>query len=817
KKKQLYEMGQMSYIGQLDWVAKFGYIYTENVLRVKEVQELLKSNEKFDIVVLEHFFNEAMMIFAHKFNCPLVLLAPGPTTVFNNHLFANPSPPSYVPGLLADFGTHMTFWERLKNTYYDIAGELFVNYVMLPKQEEILKRTVPDAPDLKDILYNSSLLLLTSHISLKDPVPLQPAIKEIGGYHVQPPKPLPKDLQEFLDNAKEGKKEAILKVFSKLKHKVLWKFEADLPEKPKNVEIMSWLPQQDILAHPNVIAFITHAGLLGTIEAIYHGVPLLGLPIFWDQEKNIEDAVRKGYGLKIPFQQLNEENFGYITTFIISQDKIARTMKLKLFFLLFAICAVEPAKILGIFPTPAASHFTLGFRLMKELADRGHEVTVVNPFPQKTPINNYTDIPVESMNDALFEYMPNNQYVVLEFKKDFWARDAMCFAEKIKFLHNMAYKLTEKLVSHENFQKLLNSDAEFDLIIIEYFLNEASLGLGKFFDAPVVLFSTLPSSTLTNHLFANPGPSSYVPNLLTQYTGDMDFWQRFSNLAYNTFDNFYKHYYMLPLHDHLLKTYISKDLNVEDVIYNASLILLNSHPSISEPVPHTPNMIEIGGFHINSPKALPLKLQEFMDEANEGVVLFSMGSNLNSLDLDPDKRDAILKAFSRIKQKVLWKFEDDFTIETVYHGVPIIGIPIYGDQKLNIARAVKNGYAVSVPLQELTEEKLSWALNEVLNNTEYANNVKTHSKIMKDQIVTPLDSAVYWIEYVIRHNGTRHLQSAGLHLTWFKRNLIDIIIVLVVIDLALFLIFYYIIKHIIHYLMKFVRKRENKKYERLST
>lgn len=56
------------------------------------------------------------------------------------------------------------------------------------------------------------------------------------------------------------------------------------------------------------------------------------------------------------------------------------------------------------------------------------------------------------------------------------------------------------------------------------------------------------------------------------------------------------------------------------------------------------------------------------------------------------------------------------TIETVYYGVPIIGIPVFGDQPSNIANAVANGFAVSISLYELNEDKLSWALNKILNN-----------------------------------------------------------------------------------------------------
>lgn len=44
---------------------------------------------------------------------------------------------------------------------------------------------------------------------------------------------------------------------------------------------------------------------------------------------------------------------------------------------------------------PAHSHYTLAFRLAKELADRNHEVTFINPYPQKTPIKNLKEISLE--------------------------------------------------------------------------------------------------------------------------------------------------------------------------------------------------------------------------------------------------------------------------------------------------------------------------------------------------------------------------------------------------------------------------------------
>jgi glucuronosyltransferase len=49
----------------------------------------------------------------------------------------------------------------------------------------------------------------------------------------------------------------------------------------------------------------------------------------------------------------------------------------------------------------------------------------------------------------------------------------------------------------------------------------------------------------------------------------------------------------------------------------------------------------------------------FLDEAPDGVIYFSMGSNLKSSQMSEDKKQAFLEAFSKLKQRVLWKWETD--------------------------------------------------------------------------------------------------------------------------------------------------------------
>lgn len=74
-----------------------------------------------------------------------------------------------------------------------------------------------------------------------------------------------------------AKREALLKAFATFKETVVWKWENEtLPNKPPNVYVQKWMPQREILCHPNVRVFLTHGGLLGSTEAAYCGVPVVG-------------------------------------------------------------------------------------------------------------------------------------------------------------------------------------------------------------------------------------------------------------------------------------------------------------------------------------------------------------------------------------------------------------------------------------------------------------------------------------------------------------------------------------------------------------
>lgn len=57
----------------------------------------------------------------------------------------------------------------------------------------------------------------------------------------------------------------------------------------------------------------------------------------------------------------------------------------------------------------------------------------------------------------------------------------------------------------------------------------------------------------------------------------------------------------------------------------------------------------------------------------------------------------------------------------------------------------------------------------------YRNKVKELSDLAVDQPMTGMERTIWWMEYVIRHKGARHLRSAILDLPYYQYMLIDII------------------------------------------
>ena len=61
--------------------------------------------------------------------------------------------------------------------------------------------------------------------------------------------------------------------------------------------------------------------MLGTQEAAYHGVPILGIPFGFDQRGNIGMAVRSGWGYKLNWDEMKEQDLHDALNYLINNPK----------------------------------------------------------------------------------------------------------------------------------------------------------------------------------------------------------------------------------------------------------------------------------------------------------------------------------------------------------------------------------------------------------------------------------------------------------------------------------------------------------------
>lgn len=71
---------------------------------------------------------------------------------------------------------------------------------------------------------------------------------------------------------------------------------------------------------------------------------------------------------------------------------------------------------------------------------------------------------------------------------------------------------------------------------------------------------------------------------------------------------------------------------------------------------------------------------------------------------------------------------------------------------------------------------MSEAVVSIFIISRYTENVKIRSSFMRDRPISPLDTAIYWVEFVIRHGGAPHLRVAAIDLPWYQHYLIDVLL-----------------------------------------
>ncbi|KAI4898943.1 hypothetical protein NFI96_026272, partial [Prochilodus magdalenae] len=308
-----------------------------------------------------------------------------------------------------------------------------------------------------------------------------------------------------------------------------------------------------------------------------------------------------------------------------------------------------------------------------------------------------------------------------------------------------------------------------------------------------------------------PTPPSYVPAAATQghLTDHMSFIERVENLLlYIAHTSVYTLHVMLTFDKHYTKI-TGKPTTLCDTMGKADIWLIRTYWDFEYPRPYLPNFKFVGGLHCKPANPLPKEMEEFVQSSGDhGIVVFSLGSMVKNLT--KERANTIASALGQIPQKVIWRYSGDKPdtlapntrlydwipqndllghpkakafithggtnglYEAIYHGVPMVGIPLFADQPDNMLHMKTKGAATIVDFNKMETKDLKDALTDVVNNPSYKESIMRLSRIHHDQPMKPLDEAVFWIEFVMRNKGAKHLRVAAHDLTWYQYHSLDV-------------------------------------------
>jgi len=502
-----------------------------------------------------------------------------------------------------------------------------------------------------------------------------------------------------------------------------------------------------------------------------------------------------------------------------------------------AMSVADGANILGVFPINGRSHWAVYESVLKALVARGHNVTVITAFPEKTPLSNYTVIDVSKTFPSAVNQIGID--IVLNYLSSVFISQW--------YISDLQMKLCRESQKLPEVQALLKSGIKFDAVFTEIFGADCDVGYAYHFKAP--LLSIMSSSHLpwSYDRVGGPDNPSYIPTIVTRAVGKMNFQMRMINTLYYIYFKLAWIYYSDWPADKLLKENFGPDAPyINDIVYNTSMVFVNGHFSMDGPRPLVPNMVEIGGIHIKPPKPLPKDILKFIEDSPNGVMFFTFGSLMRMSTLPKHVLQMFKEVFAKLPIRVLWKYEEDMPdkpdnvyiskwmpqrdilehpktrlfmthggllgiMEAVYTATPIIGVPFFFDQPRNILKLVEQGSGILLEYETMNSDILYDAITKIVGNESYALNAKKLSNRFKDRPMNATESAVYWTEYVIRHKGAKHLRTAAVGMPWWKYYLVDVISFILLVIFSVLYTIYFVLKTIYK---KLCKKSSPKKKEK---
>uniref|UniRef100_A0A3Q1H9D3 UDP-glucuronosyltransferase n=1 Tax=Anabas testudineus TaxID=64144 RepID=A0A3Q1H9D3_ANATE len=431
--------------------------------------------------------------------------------------------------------------------------------------------------------------------------------------------------------------------------------------------------------------------------------------------------------------------------------------------------------------------------LLEELHARGHNITVIRVstswyIPEKSPL--YRSISIH-MDEAMEDFF--GTYLKQHMKEGASTMNFLKLTKDFLFMVSHVHSLwCDSLVQIFDDPNMVQSlrDSQYDLVLTDPALAPGVI-LAKYLKLPLVLNVRWITSG-EGHFAIAPSPLSYIPVPGSGFTDKMNFIQRVKNLFFHS---------IIMIQQFMVGP--KGGCDIISLLQEADIWLHMSDFVFEFPRPTMPNVVYIGGFQCKPAQPLPAELEEFVQSAGQhGVIIMTLGTLVDALP--KEVTDEIASVFAKMPQKIIWrhKGERPSTVgnntlivdwmpqkdllghpqtkvfiahggtngvqEAIYYGVPVLGIPLFYDQYDNLLRLQERGAGKILQLSDVN----------VLHQGSYRVNMQRLSRLHRDQPVAPMDQAIFWVEYVMRHKGAPHLRTEAYKMPWYSYYSLDVVLLL---------------------------------------
>ncbi|KAI1716699.1 UDP-glucoronosyl and UDP-glucosyl transferase domain-containing protein [Ditylenchus destructor] len=471
---------------------------------------------------------------------------------------------------------------------------------------------------------------------------------------------------------------------------------------------------------------------------------------------------------------------------------------------------VDGLKVLVVAPNFGYSHLEFHGHLADLLVQRGHYVHFLTPEFDPTLKSNGTRL---SQKKNPFEgNIDFSDHHTIDLMKQMFG--GHCF----------------DLQSNKEFLDELRAE-EFDIGIAEL-LDMCSFPLFHLLGIKTtVATSSIPLAAYFAAQLGFPSPP-YVAEINTAPVNSphLSFFQRITNL----YETYHSTTIWGPVQEYALEGVRRIHPTIEipsgvEIMRRTSFIFLNVNEYLEIPRPISSKIKFIGGIALKKPKELSSGIREIIDKAKKGVVIFSFGSLVDTDNMPKSVRDAFVYTFSQFPEyEFIWKMNGlnpNFTAnlpenvhtmewidqpsllahpktkafithcglnslnEAAHFGVPLIAIPMFGDQNYNTAIVKNKGIGVALSRMDITRESVGKALGDVLNNPSYSNKMKTLSRKLHRVPFKPAQVFVENVEFAAEFEGDfEELNLAGSDLNFFQYFMLDFFIPVALVSIAVLLV-----------------------------